>query len=239
VKSFIYNPSERCPGHCVSCSVAAWHKTMHATLVWEQRCSARRIHSAGSLFEEDKRKAVPRLIVGLLALSTLTVAVNIWGSWLLYRLPGVCLDTPQEWRPNSGFTALVWTTWVVVAFFFICVIAPLQIFPAAVRSDPRSWRLRCALLACCCCKWRYAHKQPAGSIPYQRTCSGMPCTLRLAGCSQAAATCLHAAPACLRMHAIHMHMPVRTSNTVMQQTWKRTWAMVPRAQAALGGIRGW
>lgn len=108
----------------------------------------------GSLFEEQKRRSVPRLIVAHLVLSVCTVAVNVCGSWLLHSNRSVCGGSPQEWRPNSGFTALVWTTWVVLLVFMLSIVTPLQLFPGAIQSDPRSWRFRCALLACCCCRWR-------------------------------------------------------------------------------------
>lgn len=113
-------------------------------------------YNAGSLFEEVKRKGVPKLIVAHLALSVCTVAVNVCGTWLLHSKRSVCAGTPEEWRPNSGFTALVWTTWVVLFVFTLFIITPLQLVPGAIQSDPRSWRFRCALLACCCCRWRYA-----------------------------------------------------------------------------------
>lgn len=110
---------------------------------------------AGSLFEEQKRKSVPRLIVAHLVLSVCTVAVNLCGTWLLHSNRSVCGGTPQEWKPNSGFAALVWTTWAVLLVFMLFIVTPLQLFPGAIQSDPRSWRFRCAVLACCCCRWRY------------------------------------------------------------------------------------
>lgn len=110
---------------------------------------------AGSLFEESKRSRVPRLILLNLLVGVFTAGVNTWGTLMLLEDGDICEGTAYEWRRNA-FNALVWTTWAMLALFVICIVAPLQLMPATEHSSPKSWRFRCMVLACCCCRSKYA-----------------------------------------------------------------------------------
>eukprot|EP00892_Ulva_mutabilis_P011439 jgi/Ulvmu1/8668/UM047_0006.1 len=115
----------------------------------------------GSLFEDKKRMRVPQLLIANLLVGMLTAIVNTWGTWMLFHHGAICKGTAFEWRRNA-FNALVWTTWAMLAMFVICVVAPLQLVPATEHSSPRSWRFRCMVLACCCCRSRAMLTAPQG-----------------------------------------------------------------------------
>lgn len=118
---------------------------------------------------------MPKLIILNVLVGVFTAGVNTWGTCMLLQDGGICEGTAYEWRRNA-FNALVWTTWAMLALFVICIVAPLQMVPATEHSSPKSWRFRCLILACCCCRSRYAHTVPdcCMSHPSASTC---PCHL--------------------------------------------------------------
>lgn len=128
---------------------------------------------AGSLFEDRKRVRVPRLIILNLIVGVFTAAVNTWGTWMLFHHGAICKETAFEWRRNA-FNALVWTTWAMLVMFVLCVIAPLQLVPATEHSSPRSWRFRCMVLACCCCRSRCASSLFPASVSRMHVCTSLP-----------------------------------------------------------------
>lgn len=113
----------------------------------------------GSLFEDQKRKKVAQLLLINLLVALFMAGVNAWGTWMMFHHGALCKGTAFEWRRHA-LNSLVWTTWAMLAIFALFIIVPLQLMRSSETSSPSSWRFRCMVLACCCCKSRCACPPP-------------------------------------------------------------------------------
>ena len=109
---------------------------------------------AGSLFEEIKRRHMPKFILTHLAVSIVTVGINVWGTVLLYHLGTVCDGQLDQWTPSHTFRVLVWMTWAILILFFFALVLPLNAAPGS-DAGYSSWHRRWTIIAMvCCCRRR-------------------------------------------------------------------------------------
>ena len=107
----------------------------------------------GSLFETQKRAALPPLIYANIFCVLAQVGFNAYATNLLYSDPPECSPAGgKPWDPTEVLWGLVWSTWAVIFGIAGLAVTAYNIFPDYQSSE--QWERQCGWwsLACCGCR---------------------------------------------------------------------------------------
>lgn len=84
----------------------------------------------GSIFETEKRAALPAIIYTNIACVLAQIAFNGYATHLLYTEPPQCSpEGAKPWNPVDVLYGLVWSTWGVIVGLIGLVVAAYNLFP--------------------------------------------------------------------------------------------------------------
>lgn len=128
---------------CILLGTCAVSSVLEPLIAW---CS-----SKGSLFETKMRSKLNYLIYCDLCCSIMRVGVTIYGTTVLYKQPGQCLDENESsFNLRVSYEALIWSMWGMLGGLAVFCLLAFNFFPD--YNDPNIWKRQCAYLSCwfCC-----------------------------------------------------------------------------------------